>query len=164
MTKCGFSVCVLLGVLALPLVAVAQNYGDGLGLGGVLLPNESNLVILGTTRIGEELGFELGVGLNLFDNDNATSTDVGLSVGVKKYWNTESAFQPFYGGRFSLMHSSWDYAHSEDDDTAFGLSALLGGEYFVTKRVSLDGEVGVGIFFGSFRLTTGTRLAAFMYL
>jgi opacity protein-like surface antigen len=164
MTKRGLLVCALVGVLALPVVACAQNYGDGLGVGGVLVPDEGNLLILGTTRLGESLGFEMGVGLDLFDSGSATSTDVGLTFCARKYWNTESAFQPFFGGRFSITHSSWDYGNSEGDDTEFGLSAVVGGEYFVTKRVSLDGEVGVGIFFGSFRLATGTRLAAFMYL
>ena len=164
MTIRGLSLALLLGVLALPLAASAQNYGDGFGVGGVLIPDEGNLIILGTSRLGESLALELGVGLDLFDNDNTSTTDVGITVGARKYWSTEGAFQPFFGGRVSLMHSAWDHAHSEGDDTTFGLSATLGGEYFLSKRVSVQGEVGVGMFFGSFRFSTGTRLAAFMYL
>lgn len=164
MVKRCASVCVLLSVLVLPAVCGAQSYGDGLGIGGVLLPEDGNLVILGTSRLGQSLGIEMGVGLDIYDNDNASSTDVGVTLALKKFWNTEGAFQPFFGGRFSLMHSSWEYGQADGEDTTVGLSALLGGEYFVTRRVSLEGEVGVGIHFGSFGLATGSRLAAFMYL
>lgn len=160
----GLSLVLLLGMLVLPPAASAQNYGDGFGIGGVLIPDEGSLMILGTTRLGESLALELGVGMDLFDNDNTSETDVDVILGARKYWNTEGAFQPFYGGRVSLSHSAWDRAHSEGDDTAFGLSAILGGEYFLSRRVSVEGEVGAGMFFGSFRFATGTRLAAFMYL
>lgn len=164
MVRRSVFLCVFVSLLALPFVCAAQSYGDGLGLGGVLLPDDGSLIILGTSRLGQSLGVELGVGLDLYDNDNTSSTNVGVALGLRKFWNTESAFQPFFGGRLSLAHSSWDYGQTEGDDTTVGLSALLGGEYFVTRHVSIEGEVGAGIYFGSFRLATGTRLAAFMYL
>ena len=58
------------------------------------------------------------------------------------------------------MHESWD----NHDDTRFGLTGVLGGEYFVMRNLSVMGEVGLQLAFGSFELSTGTRLAAFLYL
>ena len=158
------SACVLLGVLAFGVGASAQGYGEGFGLGGVLLPDDGYVTILGTSRLGESLGLELGVGLDLFDNANSSSTEVGLTLGLKKFWNTEGAFQPFFGGHVDLIYTECDCGQDESEDTRIGMSAVVGGEYFVTRRVSLEGEVGAGIYFGSFGLETSTRLAAFMYL
>ena len=78
--------------------------------------------------------------------------------------NTEGAFQPFFGGHVDLIYTECDCGQDESEDTRIGMSAVVGGEYFVTRRVSLEGEVGAGIYFGSFGLETSTRLAAFMYL
>ena len=70
----------------------------------------------------------------------------------------------FVGGRFGFEHESYDYGHVEGDDTRFGVSALVGGEYFITRRLSFEGEIGFGIYFGSLHLGTGSRLAALFYL
>ncbi|MFH1501528.1 MAG: hypothetical protein ABIG03_00640 [Candidatus Eisenbacteria bacterium] len=163
MAKRGLLALLAVGVLAIPLAASAQKYGDGFGLGGILLPSGS-ATILGTTRLGEELGLEIGVGVDLYDDDGHSSSDFGVSAALKKFWSVESSFQPYAGARFGLAHSSYDHGAGDHDQTLFGFTAFIGGEYFVTKRVSLDGEVGAGMFFGSFHLRTGSRLAAFLYL
>jgi opacity protein-like surface antigen len=163
MMKRGVLTLLVLGVLATSPMAYAQNYGDGFGLGGVLLPSGS-ATILGMTRIGDDIGLEIGVGIDLYDNDDHSSSDFSVSGAIKKFWSTESTLQPYGGARFGLHHSSYDYGDGSHDDTLFGFSAFIGGEYFVTKRVSLDGEVGVGMYFGSVQVRTGSRLAAFLYL
>ncbi len=152
--------------LVFPLSAAAQSYGDGFGVGGVLLPSGSAM-ILGTTRLGESMALEVGVGLNVYDEGDYSSTDIGVSGALKKFWSTDSSFQPFVAGRVSLMHSSFDYGGdygSEGDDTLFGFSGTVGCEYFLTRRLSVEGEVGAGMYFGSFQISTGSRLAGFIYL
>lgn len=151
--------------LAFPLAAAAQSYGEGFGVGGVLLPSGSS-TILATTRLGDALALEVGLGLDVFDDGDYSSSDFGVSGALKKFWNTEGNFQPFVGGRVSLSHSSFDYGElmGSGDETVFGFSGVIGGEYFVTRRVSIDGEVGAGMFFGSIHISTGSRLAAFLYL
>jgi hypothetical protein len=165
MMKCSMLALLTLLLLITPVVASAQSYGDGFGIGGVLLPSGAG-AILGVTRLGDSLGLEVGLGFNVFDEDDYSSTDIHVSGALKKYWSTDSNFQPFAGGRVSLMSSSYDYGDfgGEGDDTVFGFQGVLGGEYFVTRRVSLEGEVGAGIYFGSFQISTGSRLAAFLYL
>lgn len=163
MAKRGMLLLLAVGVLVLPVASSAQNYGDGFGLGGVLLPSGS-ATILGTTRLGDSMGLEIGVGIDLYDDGDHSSSDFGVSGALKKFWNTDGSFQPYAGARASLAHSTYDHGDVESDQTLFGFTAFVGGEYFVTKRVSLDGEVGAGMYFGSFHLRTGTRLAAFLYL
>lgn len=163
----GRGLLVVLAAIALvfPLSAAAQSYGDGFGVGGVLLPSGA-ATILGTTRLGDAMALEVGVSLDVYDDDGHSTTDFGVSGALKKFWSTDSNFQPFVGGRVSLMHSSFDYGDFEGkgDDTVFGFAGVIGGEYFINRRLSLDGEVGAGMYFGSFRLSTGSRLAAFLYL
>ncbi len=50
------------------------------------------------------------------------------------------------------------------DDTTFGVTAILGGEYFITRKLSFEGELGFRLYFGSIEIGTGTRLAALFYL
>ena len=153
---------VLVGLIAIPSLAAAQTQtrGQGFGIGGVLLPSGSP-TILGTTRLGDDLALELGIALGFSSDDNSNDrTDFGVGFGLRKLWNTEERFQPYLGGRVSVTHTSWN-GH---DDTKLGLTGVLGGEYFVMRNLSLLGEVGLGLYFGSFELNTGTRLAAFLYL
>jgi len=152
-------------VVSFPVVASGQSYGDGFGVGGVLLPSGAS-TLLGVTRLGDSLGLEVGLGLNMVDDDDYSTTDLGLSAALKKYWNVDSSLQPFIGGQVSIMHSSFDYGEfgGDGDDTTFGFRGIIGGEYFVTRRASIEGQVGAGMFFGSFHISTGSRLAAFLYL
>jgi hypothetical protein len=151
-------------LFCLPCAAAPRDYGEGFGIGGVLLP-DGNPMILGTSRLGDSLSLEVGIGLDVFSNDDDSSSDFAFRAGMRKFWNVDGQFQPFFGGRVSLLHLERDRGdHPSVEDTLFGFGAALGGEYFVTRRVSLLGEVGVGLFFGSIELRTGSSLAAFMYL
>lgn len=145
-----------LGCSASP--ALARGYGDGFGLGGVLLP-DGNPVILGTTRLGDSIGLELGIGLDVFSDGDDADTDFVVAAALRKYWSVEDQFQPFFGGRASLLYVE----HGKHEESLVGLSALVGGEYFLMRRVSVRGEVELGLYFGSIEIRTGTTLAAFMY-
>jgi len=148
----------LLCLVCLTSTAPAAGYGEGFGFGGVLMPS-GDPVILGSTRLGDSIGLEVGVGIDVMSEDDDTTSDFIVSVAMRQFWKTEEQFQPFFGGRTSLV-----YVEDGNDETLIGVSGLLGGEYFVTKRVSIRGEVDLGIYFGSIRVRTGTALAAFMYL
>jgi hypothetical protein len=158
-------VSVLIGLAAASAVASAQEYGDGLGIGGVLLPSGSTL-LLGKTRIGNELGLEIELAFASMSNDNTSSTDLGLGAGILKHWNQGNEVQPYVAGRLGIGHSSSDMGDfgGESDETSFYVGAALGADYFVTKKVSLEGEAGVRLIFGSLGIATGSRLAALLYL
>ena len=168
MTRCSLVLVTALALIALPSLAAAQHsYGDGFGIGGVLLPSGSP-TLLGITRIGDSLGLEFSVGLDVQDDGDFSSSDVEAGIAVKKYLTDRKQFQPFFGGRFGLHHHSRDNGrdevNDEVNDTRFGVTALLGGEYFITRRLSFEGELGFKLYFGSIEIGTGTRLAALFYL
>jgi hypothetical protein len=158
-------VCVAaLAALAIPAAATAQqSYGDGFGVGGVFLPSDAP-VLVGNTRIGDSLGLEFSIEITLLDDDDTSASDLGAGIGVKKYLTERKQFQPFIGGRFGFHHCSSDNGHNETDDTRFGVTGSLGGEYFVTRTLSLEGQIGFDLYFGSVELGTMTRLAALFYL
>ncbi len=164
MTRRSLVLVTALALTALPSLAAAQHsYGDGFGIGGVLLPSGSP-TLLGITRIGDSLGLELSIGLDIQDDGGSSSADIGAAVGVKRYLTDQKQFQPFLGGRFGFHHHSRDNGRNEVDDTKFGVTAILGGEYFVTRKLSFEGELNFNLYFGSIEIGTGTRLAAFFYL
>ena len=164
MTRRSLVLVTALALTALPSLAAAQHsYGDGFGIGGVLLPSGSP-TLLGITRIGDSLGLEFSVGLDVQDDGSFSSTDVGAGVAVKRYLTDRKQFQPFVGGRFGFHHYSRDNGRDEVNDTTFGVTAILGGEYFITRKVSFEGELGFRLYFGSIEIGTGTRLAALFYL
>lgn len=143
--------------------AAQQTYGDGFGIGGVFLPSGSG-ALLGTTRIGDDLGLEFALELRVSDDGNRSTTTLGAGIGLKKYLTDRKQFQPFYGGRFGFLHTSRTDGDFDSDDTRFGVTAVLGGEYFVVRSISLEAEIGFDLYFGSVELGTSTRLAALFYL
>ena len=155
-------VTAVLAVLA-PLAAAQQSYGDGFGIGGVLLPSGSP-ILLGTTRLGDSLGLEFSLALDVFDDDNVSATTLGAGIGVKKYLTEKKQFQPFFGGRFGFTHDSVETNGHDSDDTRFGITAIVGGEYFVTRQLSFEGGLEFRLYFGSVEMGTGSRLAALFYL
>ncbi|MCK4409673.1 MAG: hypothetical protein KAW67_06280, partial [Candidatus Eisenbacteria sp.] len=140
-----------LALTVLPSLAAAQHsYGDGFGIGGVLLPSGSP-ILLGTTRIGDSLGLEFSVALNVQDDGSSSETVLGAGIGVKKYLTDRKQFQPFMGGRFGFHHysRSSDNGRNDVDDTRFGVTAVLGGEYFITRKLSVESELEFNLYFGS---------------
>ena len=165
-------VLLLLGLLLLPTLASAQTYGDGLAIGGVLLPSGAG-TLLAKTRLGDDLGLEVEFGLATFSGDSYSSSDLELGAGALFYTGSNDKFQPYWGARFRLYSSSSDSDNDEflrargDSDsshTSFGVIGVFGAEYFINKHLSIEGEAGLGAYFGSFSLTTETRLAALLYI
>ena len=165
-------VLLLIGLLLLPALASAQSYGDGLAIGGVLLPSGSG-TLLAKTRLGDGLGVEVEFGLATFSEGDYSSSDLELGAGALFYTGSSDQFQPYWGARARLGHCSSDGAPDDlppvrgDDSnshTTFGVIGVFGAEYFINKHLSIEGEAGLGAYFGSFSLTTETRLAAFLYI
>jgi hypothetical protein len=172
---------VVISLLLFPLLAAAGSYGDGFAVGGILLPSGSGTVI-GKTRLGDNMAIEVALSLATWSDSGNSSSDIGFGAGVLLLSGTESQFQPYWGGRLSIGHTSggmgdggfdpadWRSGDERNDDggddshTTFGISGVFGAEYFITKRLSLEGEVGLGMYFGSFSLATETTLAGFIYL
>lgn len=159
----------LICVFVLPAAALAQDYGDGFGVGGVFLPSGNN-VIMAKMRLGDAMALEVSAGLSTFSDDGYSSTDLSLGAGVLFHANPDEKLQPYWGGRLSIWHMSEDYDDDamgnggDWDETKFGVTGVVGAEYFINRRLSLEGEIGLGMHFGSFSLTSGSRLAALLYL
>jgi opacity protein-like surface antigen len=158
----SFLVCVTVCLVALPSAAPAQSYGDGFGIGGVLLPSGAG-TLLAKTRVGSSLGLEFALALSTYSSKGTSSSDFSIGVGALQHWNTDSQLQPYLGARFDITNSPYKLGGTDESDTSFGLFGALGAEYFVTKKLSLEGEAALGLHFGSFSMSTGTRLAALLY-
>ena len=163
-------VLLLVGLILLPTLAAAQSYGDGFAVGGVLLPSGSGTLVA-KTRMGDGLGIEVELGLSTYSDGDFSSSDLQIGGGALFYTGSSDKLQPYWGARFRLGHTSSDmpaFEYRGDDDsnsnTTFGFVGVYGAEYFITKRLSLEGEAGIGMYFGSFSLRTETRLAGFIYL
>lgn len=158
----GAIVLALALLLLLPVSSAAAAYGQGFGVGGTLLPSGNN-TLLAKMRLGDSLGLEAGVALSTFSNDDASASDFEIGLGILMHSRTETQLQPYWGGRFLIDHASVDVGQIDESETLFGVAGVIGAEYFVAKRLSLEGDVGLGMYFGSFELRTETRLAALLY-
>lgn len=154
---------VLLSLLVCPLTATAVDYGDGFGVGGVLLPSGAGTIV-GKTKLGDNMALEIALSLSTWSDGDDSYSNIGFGAGVLFANGTNSQFQPYWGGRVSIGHTSGEGKDGDGSHTEFGVDAVLGAEYFITKRLSVEGEIGVGMRFGSFSLATGTTLAGFIYL
>ncbi len=173
-------VLVVISSLLFPLLAAAQSYGDGFAVGGILLPSGTGTII-GKTRLGDNMALEVALSLSTWSDSGNSSSDIGFGAGVLFLNGTDSKFQPYWGGRVSIGHTSggvggYEFDPSDwrdgderdgggdDSHTTFGIIGVFGAEYFITKRLSIEGEVGLGMYFGSFSLATETAVAGFIYL
>jgi opacity protein-like surface antigen len=158
----GGIVLTLAFLLVLPLNAAAAEYGQGFGVGGTLLPDGLNTLVA-KMRLGDALGIEAEVSLSTFSDDGNSRASFKIGLGMLVHTRTDAQLQPFWGGRFAIDHESVDVGQIDESDTSFGFAGVIGAEYFVAKKLSLEGEVGLGMHFGSFSLGTQTRLAALLY-
>ncbi len=173
-------VLVVVSLLLFPILAAAQSYGDGLAVGGILLPDGTGTII-GKTRLGDNMALEVALSLSTWSDSGNSSSDIGIGAGVLFLNGTDSKFQPYWGGRVCIGHTSgggggdfdpsdWrgederDGNGGDDSHTTFGIIGVFGAEYFIVKHLSIEGEVGLGMYFGSFSLATETTLAGFIYL
>lgn len=121
----------------------------GFGIGSALAANSlkagtiglnadvnDDFVITGKYFLADNLALLAGFGFGAMGGD-ASGTDIGLLVGVRKYLKADD-FAPFAGGRFEYR-STLD---SNQKDLV--LMAEAGAECFLSKQFSIEGSVGFG--------------------
>jgi hypothetical protein len=115
-----------------------------LGYSSSPLGGPANFLVKGKYLVKQDLAILAGVGLQMADSGaptNATSTNLGLMGGIRKYMKTDD-FAPFFGGRLQYV-STRDNTFN-DDVTDLTLLAEFGAEYFFAKQFSLEGAVAAG--------------------
>jgi len=102
----------------------------------------ADFLISGKYLIAKDTALLAGFGFQSVDTGaaaNATSTDIGFMVGMRKYMKTDD-FAPFIGGRLQYLSTR----QGANDVTDFALIGEAGAEYFFGKQFSLEGSVGFG--------------------
>lgn len=106
------------------------------------LGTPTNFLVKGKYLITQDMAILAGLGLQMVDSGaatNATSTNLGLMGGVRKYMETND-FAPFFGGKLQYLTTR----QGNFDVTDIVLMAEFGAEYFLAKQFSLEGSVGAG--------------------
>lgn len=102
------------------------------------------------TTADQMVGTETGTGIATF---RSTSTDATVGLALFRLKPLGNGLQLYYGPRVTYGHGKSRYrvtqanaptsAFPEVTHEVFGLSALLGAEFFASKSFSLSGEVGL---------------------
>lgn len=106
------------------------------------LGTPSTFLVKGRYVIGNGMAVLAGVGLRMNDSGaptNASSTDIGIMGGFRKYLRTDD-LAPFVGGKLQYLA----VRQGTNDVTDITLMAEAGAEYFLGKQFSLEGSVGAG--------------------
>jgi hypothetical protein len=133
------TICVGIGSVLAANSLEARSIGVSVGLGNSTFgsTNDSIIDITGKYLITNDLALLGGLGLETHSGD-ADSSYIGLSVGVRKYLNTDD-FALFVDGKLSYIKQDVD-----GDTETIDLSAGFGAEYFLYKQFSVDASIGVG--------------------
>lgn len=138
-------------VLALALSAgsalagpTAGSIGLNAGLSDSTTPlgTPTNFLVKGKYLIKQDMAILAGAGLQIVDSgaaNNAKSTNLGLTGGIRKYMKTDD-LAPFFGGKLQYVSTT----SAGNDVTDLTLMAEVGAEYFFAKQFSLEGSVGAG--------------------
>jgi hypothetical protein len=131
-------------------VASAEN---GLKSGATALSFgivDSDIEISGRFFLQNDLAVLGGVGLAHSDNDEST-TDYSLSAGIRKYI-VKAELAPFVGGEISYHRNGFVVVNAGpgggtdvESEKTFEIAGVFGAEYFFTKQVSAEAQVGIGI-------------------
>ncbi len=118
---------------------MAGNMGISVGLGNSVFGDTSDSIIdiTGKYFIADDIALLAGFGFETHGGD-ADGSYLGLTVGVRKYLNTDD-FALFLDGKVSYINQDVD----GDTDT-IDLSAGFGAEYFLHKQFSVEASVGIG--------------------
>lgn len=106
------------------------------------LGTPTNFLIKGKYLIKQDMAILAGVGMQMVDSGaatNATSTNLGLMGGIRKYMKTDD-FAPFFGGKLQYLSTR----QGGNDVTDLALMAEIGAEYFFARQFSVEGSVGAG--------------------
>lgn len=119
----------------------AGTLGFNVGFGDSVFGNNGVVTISGKYFITSDLAIVGGVG-SQFSSGDLDSDFSSLSGGARKYFRTDD-FSPFVEGKFTYAHEK-NTVDNNIDKTAFDLSFIFGGEYFLHRQFSIEAGVGVG--------------------
>jgi len=170
MRKVSVIIILLFAVMILSNSAIAQDKAyRAFGIGVNVLDIEGIISGAGSTvylpiNLGPGFRLEPLLGFNInsekYDNDSeSSSNDVKLGLGIFPTMRKGNAVI-YIGGRLGIAFGSSEYKNPNGDVTSdqsefsFGLSPVIGGEYYFNPHLSLGGEMGI-----MFRSTTMTDKA-----
>jgi hypothetical protein len=101
---------------------------------------DETFVLGGRFFIQDDVALLGRIGLEMVDVGDNSGTNYRIGVGMRKYLN-RTDLAPFVGGNIDLA-SEYDPG-ADDDLSGFDLDVNAGLEYFLHKRISVEGEVGI---------------------
>lgn len=133
--------------------SAANSLKEGtIGFNVDALNSNDIFVITGKYFILKDVAVLAGFGFGAKGGD-AKGTDLGISVGARKYLKIDD-FAPFAGGSFF-------YSNTKDGDQKdMSIMAEFGAEYFLHRQFSVEGSVGFGYTSSETETTTGTGAGA----
>jgi hypothetical protein len=118
--------------LSVSVVPATVTFGGGAG-------SVSDSMISGKYFVAKDMAVLGGVGFATGGPSGASTTQLRIMGGVRKYMNTND-FAPFIGGTV-------DYASLSTTPANYSIitvAAHAGAEYFLAKQFSVEGSVGFG--------------------
>lgn len=107
----------------------------------------SDILVSGRMLVQNDLAVLVGFGFNRADNDE-TKLDYKISAGLRKYLGT-SDLAPYVGGNIFYTHDDevigGGPGASLVTERTLGLDGHFGAEYFFTKMMSAEAQVGLDI-------------------
>lgn len=158
----------LSSVLGTPVAPATINTPGALGMlrGRYFL--SSDMAVRGS------IGFGMGSVKSVVDDDGGapvvdksektvSSTTFGLAVGIEKHLPGTAKLSPYLGGEFALgvqsaktevtnssngstFTKSDAFSTSGGGTTTIALNAMVGADYYITEKVYIGAELGVGLF------------------
>lgn len=139
------AIVVLSGMLAAAPAARAEN---SLRMGAAGVSGEvadSTFILSGRYFLQNTLAVLARVGfqhVSVDNGDDRSGTNYALGVGLRKYLS-ENDFAPMIGVDADIIQE-YDPGTDEDAD-GFELAGYIGAEYFLHRRVSVEGRVGLAV-------------------
>jgi len=110
--------------------------------------SNSDILLSGRYFLQPDLAVLVGAGFSHASNNDTTS-DYGLTAGVRKYIKTTD-LAPFVGGVMSYRRNDIIVPNGRggtdvESEKTFSIEGVGGLEYFVAKQVSVEAQVGIGL-------------------
>jgi len=133
--------------------SAANSLKEGtIGFNVDALNSNNSFVISGKYFVLKDFAVLAGFGFGAKGGD-ANGTDLGISVGARKYLKIDD-FAPFAGG--SIFYSNT----KDGDQKDMSIIGEFGAEYFLHRQFSVEGSIGFGYTSSETETTTGTGAGA----
>jgi hypothetical protein len=147
-TKC-FLIILMIGLTTAGAASAENSLAAGAkGLSFGL--TDGNIEISGRFFTAADLAVLAGFGFSVGSNDE-TTTDYALSVGLRKYLS-KADFTPFVGLMVSYQRNEFVVVSGgpgsntrTESERTLSVDGDFGAEYFFSKQVSAEAQVGIGL-------------------